>query len=66
MTDDRKYREFALKNRYGMDEESAEKLRKFNEEQTDWFTECKNCGLRREGTLAELRLACPKCGGVNG
>lgn len=58
---DQREREAALSRRFGMKPESVEKLRDFNEAQTDWYATCRKCGTRLEGTLADIRKGCT-CG----
>lgn len=50
--------EAGLKRRHGMPDEQKEEVKKFNEAQTDWYAYCVKCGIKRTGSLAELRKPC--------
>jgi hypothetical protein len=52
---DQRYREAALRRRYGMSPQRAAELRSFNEAQSDWTARCRVCGEVLQGTPAQLR-----------
>lgn len=49
--------EGAMRRRIGMSNEGAERLKRFNQSQSDWYGTCRQCGKARVGTMAELARA---------
>lgn len=50
--------EAELERRHGMPDTQREEMNAALAKMDDWYTTCRKCGIRRSGTIAQLKGPC--------